>query len=318
MPCLLRMAHLQEGRTCRLPTEAEWEYACRAGTATQYSYGDDHNELSKYGSHKYFTDQTSEHKRLPNSFGLYDTHGSLWEWCSDYYDDYWYEKSFLPNDPTGPGKGSARVLRGGYYGSTAVECRSAYRFTLPQTYRTVYVGFRCVAELNVPTTAPTPPGTSSKLFMHDPAFPAWMAEVQAMTAEQQIEAVSKKLTELNPGFDGKIIGYYGSKPKIENGVVTWIEFRTEHVTDISPVRALSGLKILSCGQYQTRSKLSDLSPLQGLSLTSFDCNSTQVSDLSPLQGMPLTKLVIQSTKVSDLSPLKGNAVERIEVHFNSD
>ncbi len=86
---------LQEGRTCRLPTEAEWEYACRAGTATQYSYGDDHNELSKYGSHKYFTDQTSEHKRLPNSFGLYDTHGSLWEWCSDYYDDYWYEKVFF-------------------------------------------------------------------------------------------------------------------------------------------------------------------------------------------------------------------------------
>ncbi len=149
---------LQEGRICRLPTEAEWEYACRAGTATQYSFGDDHNELSKYGSHKYFSDHTSEHKRLPNSFGLYDTHGSLWEWCSDYYDDYWYEKSFLPNDPTGPGKGSARVLVGDTMvvlpWSVAVRIASLCR----KTYRTVYVGFRCVAELNVPTTAPPRPG----------------------------------------------------------------------------------------------------------------------------------------------------------------
>ena len=86
------------------------------------------------------------------------------------------------------------------------------------------------------TTQPNQPWNS-------PAFQQWVKATQALPAEQQIEAVSKKLMELNPGFDGKLTGWYREgTPKIEKGVVTEFGFSTDNVTDISPVRALAGLK----------------------------------------------------------------------------
>jgi Leucine-rich repeat (LRR) protein len=140
-----------------------------------------------------------------------------------------------------------------------------------------------------------------------PAFQQWVKATQALPAEKQIEAVSKKLMELNPGFDGKVTGAEGrSTPKIVMGVVTEIGFLSDNVTDISPVRALAGLKRLDCrGLPGDKDKLSDLSPLQGMKLTWLFCGFTKVSDLSPLQGMPLTFLHCQGTQVSDLSPLQG-------------
>ena len=84
--------------------------------------------------------------------------------------------------------------------------------------------------------------------MQDPAFPQWLKDVQAMPSEKQMEAVSKQLMDLNPGFDGKITGY-GSKsapPKIVNGGVIEFEFDAASVTDLSPVRALTGLGVLAC------------------------------------------------------------------------
>ncbi len=143
--------------------------------------------------------------------------------------------------------------------------------------------------------------------IHDPAFQAWMKTVAAMPAEQQIEAVSKKLMELNPGFDGKLTGLDGkAAPRIENRVVTELRFGSDDVTDISPVRALVGLKILECpGSDPGRGKLFDLSPLKGLPLTGFSCYHTQVSDLSPLEGMRLTSFHCNGSQVSDLSPLRG-------------
>ncbi len=134
-----------------------------------------------------------------------------------------------------------------------------------------------------------------------------MKATQALPAEQQIEAVSKKLMELNPGFDGKITGLDGKGiPKIEKGVVTGMELLTDNVTDISPVRALAGVTYLNCSgnSLKSRSKLSDLSPLQGMKLTSLSCYFTQVSDLSPLREMPLGNLYCRNTQVSDLSPLE--------------
>jgi hypothetical protein len=143
--------------------------------------------------------------------------------------------------------------------------------------------------------------------MHDPAFPQWMAQVQAMPAEQQIEAVSKKLMELNPGFEGKLMGGDGKgTPVIENGVVTELTIVTANVTDISPVRAFVGSKVLTCsGGSGSKGKLSDLSPLREMSLTTLYCNNNwQVSDIPPLQGMALTYLNCGGTQVSDLSPLE--------------
>ena len=146
-----------------------------------------------------------------------------------------------------------------------------------------------------------------KLAYLDPAFQQWVKVTQALPAEQQIEAVSKRLRELNPGFDGKLTGYsVKGPPKIEGGVVTELGFVADNVTDISPVQAFAGLKSLQCnGSAFVAGELFDLSPLRGMALTALNCNHTKVSDLSPLAGMPLTYLDCIVTKISDLSPLRG-------------
>ena len=142
-----------------------------------------------------------------------------------------------------------------------------------------------------------------------PAFQAWMKEVQAMPAEQQVEAVSKKLMELNPGFDGEVTGGYGTgTPKIEAGVVTELGFVTDKMLDISPVKALVGLRNLWCStQNQSKSKLSDLSPLTGMQLTYLNFGFTQVSSLQSLQGMPLKKLSLDVHVGIRPDAIEGNA-----------
>ena len=122
----------------------------------------------------------------------------------------------------------------------------------------------------------------------------------------QIEAVRKKLMELNPGFDGKVTGADGvATPQMKNGTVDQIRFDADNVTDVSPVRALPDLTGLQCGgSGRTNCKLNDLSPLQGMPLTNLVCSGTNVSDLSPLLGMKLTNLRCGFTRVADLSPLR--------------
>ena len=136
-----------KGNGYRLPTEAEWEYACRAGTTTQYSFGDDYQELLEYGWYNVNAGGSARAVGLKaaNAFGLHDMHGNLQEWCGDFYDEKWYERPSL-NDPTGPASGSNRVIRGGNWFIFASHCRSAYRsnYFSPST-RSNYYGFRCVS-----------------------------------------------------------------------------------------------------------------------------------------------------------------------------
>jgi len=118
----------------RLPTEAEWEYACRAGAETYFftgnnlsSDGQTSTDLDRagwyYGNSGSKTHPTGEKEK--NAFGLYDMHGNVWEWCNDWYGERYYASS--PSaDPTGPSTGSNRVKRGGGWGSGAKYCRSAY------------------------------------------------------------------------------------------------------------------------------------------------------------------------------------------------
>ncbi len=137
----------QEQKTYRLPSEAEWEYACRAGTTTQYSFGDDYLELPQYGWHN----KNSAGKThavgtlLANPFGLFDMHGNVTEWCGDWYEEKWYESS-PPNDPIGPPDGNHRVQRGGVWLYGASNSRSAYRSSNSPTVRYNSIGFRCLAE----------------------------------------------------------------------------------------------------------------------------------------------------------------------------
>ena len=129
------------GRVYRLPTEAEWEYACRAGTTTEWSFGDDASKLGEYG---WFANNSGGQthpvgQKKPNAWGLYDMHGNVWEWCSDWYGDY---AKGTVTDPQVPSWGSIRVCRGGGWGVNARFCRSAVRLRYSPSYRFIILGFR--------------------------------------------------------------------------------------------------------------------------------------------------------------------------------
>jgi formylglycine-generating enzyme required for sulfatase activity len=128
------------GRLYRLPTEAEWEYACRAGSTTSYSFGDTAEALGEYawfGDFKGTTHPVGEKK--PNRWGLYDMHGNVFEWCQDWNAAYPPDAS---TDPQGPNGGSIRVLRGGCWDRDAARCRSAFRYSNDPSIHTGYYGFR--------------------------------------------------------------------------------------------------------------------------------------------------------------------------------
>ena len=125
----------------RLPTEAEWEYACRAGTTTPWSHGEGEDELGKYAWYD-ANSGTEVHpvgEKAANPWGLYDMHGNVWEWCADWRADYPADPQ---TNPSGPPGGGWRVLRGGTYWSDADGCRSASRYALLPSSRVDYFGFR--------------------------------------------------------------------------------------------------------------------------------------------------------------------------------
>lgn len=149
---MIFMARLNErvtGLDLRLPTEAEWEYACRAGTQTPFSFGSNitTDEVNYSGDYPYAEGEkgesrgeTVEVKALPcNGWGLYQMHGNVWEWCSDWYGVYLEE---MVTDPQGPEGGEGRVLRGGSWFLSGRFARSAQRYSSAPGYRDYDIGFR--------------------------------------------------------------------------------------------------------------------------------------------------------------------------------
>jgi formylglycine-generating enzyme required for sulfatase activity len=127
----------------RLPTEAEWEYACRAGTSSRWSWGDDPEEARH---HAWFGENSDGHphpvgRKKPNLWGLHDVHGSVWEWCWDWFAPY---RAQAEEDPIGPESGLGRVVRGGSFANTPRILRSAYRNWVVPESRNRNFGFRCV------------------------------------------------------------------------------------------------------------------------------------------------------------------------------
>jgi hypothetical protein len=136
----------------------------------------------------------------------------------------------------------------------------------------------------------------------------WEQLVAALPAEQQVEAVEQRLRELNPEFRGNV------ESQILDGKVVRLQFLTDQVTDISPVRALKGLRTLYCGGSAARQgRLADLTPLHGLQLVDLNCVDTQVTNLEPLRGMPLQILHCFRTGVSSLAPLEGMKLVRLGI-----
>ena len=154
----------QTGRAYRLPTEAEWEMACRAGTTTPFAFGPTITpEFVNYdGNYPYdkAPKGTDRRETIPvgslgvaNGFGLYDMHGNVWEWCQDWFADDYYqqcEKQGTVIDPTGPEKGQYRALRGGSWNYNGWNCRSPNRYSnLPGDFN-YYFGFRVVVSARTP------------------------------------------------------------------------------------------------------------------------------------------------------------------------
>ncbi|MFH0965413.1 MAG: SUMF1/EgtB/PvdO family nonheme iron enzyme [Planctomycetota bacterium] len=139
------------GDDLRLPTEAEWEYACRAGTDTVFSFGDDPNDLHAYAWYAANSSGTSHPvgRKLPNPWGLYDMHGNVFEWVADWYASDAYVRSDV-EDPVGPDTGSFRVIRGGSWLWQVVDCRSSMRAIVGPADNHAMLGFRVA--LSVPVT----------------------------------------------------------------------------------------------------------------------------------------------------------------------
>ena len=139
-----------EANGYRLPTEAEWEYAARAGATTAYSFAETDADLQRYAWFK--TNSGGKPRpvgqRKPNAWGLYDMHGNVWEWCNDFYKVDYYAAA-PAQDPKGPDSGDKKVLRGGCWNSTPDACRLAYRYNENPAYTDAcfgydIYGFRCV------------------------------------------------------------------------------------------------------------------------------------------------------------------------------
>jgi sulfatase modifying factor 1 len=137
---------------CRLPTEAEWEYACRAGTTTPFYTGDNLTtaQANFNGNYPYNNNPKGENRACtipvgsfdPNPWGLYDMHGNVWEWCIDWYDDF---PGTGQENPKGPDSGTFRIFRGGGWRNYAELCRSAFRYRYFPDFRHYNIGFRLVS-----------------------------------------------------------------------------------------------------------------------------------------------------------------------------
>jgi len=169
----------------RLPTEAEWEYACRAGATADFSFGSNANPLKNYA---WFAANSAKKthpvgQKQPNPWGLYDMHGNVAEWCNDFYSETYYAKS-PAKDPKGPAKAAERVLRGGAWNSRPPYCRSSARASDPSIDDTCLasdaIGFRCVRRIpsrdpSQDTSIASEPNhiqTEQKMTQQDPTQPA--------------------------------------------------------------------------------------------------------------------------------------------------
>ena len=138
----------REGVTYRLPTETEWEYACRAGSNGNYCFDEDKETLGDYAWYQENSERVTHDVGLkkPNAWGLYDMHGNVWEWCNDYYAED-YSKTFRDGSAWNMKSEKGMVLRGGAWSGVAENCRASSRINLTANSKNYFCGFRVVVEV---------------------------------------------------------------------------------------------------------------------------------------------------------------------------
>lgn len=202
---IARLNEVEDGRSYRLPTEAEWEYACRAGSSAPFFYGSEVNpdddgidvSLSEVAWYHGNSNKSTHPvgSKAPNAWGLYDMHGNVWEWCSDWYADY---PNNAVTDPRGPREGHVKVRRGGGWGHYPLFCRAADRSRHRPEEKDPNLGFRLVREVNdqladCPPCPECPPAQAA--MIPQPAAPAAGAPCETNTQHNGMIHMSKGLPD---------------------------------------------------------------------------------------------------------------------------
>ena len=294
----------KEGKKYRLPTEAEWEYSCRAGTKNGYLLWRQRGRVAavRLDQREFPRQDPSGGTTQAESVGPVRHARQCVPVVSGQLRSQTITRT-VRKETRWETPVAAHVVRGGAWSHATVHCRSAYRESHDAGFRNFAFGFRVVLVPNLPRSVATTQSPATE--QHRPGWveEKWLREVAALPAGQQISQVCAELRERNPDYDGTL------ERSIENGVVVEVTIKGEAVDDISPLRALPGLQRLKLESKLDKGKFSDLSPLQGMKLTSltiFGC--PRVGDLTPLQGMPLTSLTLGwCRQVRDLTPLQACA-----------
>ena len=166
-----KAGRLADGYEYRLPSEAEWEYACRAGSTNLFAFGDDAGAAEQYAWTAENCDATTHPvgQKLPNAWGLYDMHGNVWEWCSDWFEPY---PAAPLNDPVGPATSKYKVFKGGGWNQDAQYARASSRFMMSPSNGIHFVGFRLVLGPALPLPRPAPPAPAPLPAPSNPVLPS--------------------------------------------------------------------------------------------------------------------------------------------------